>query len=275
MGFIMLDYKRNLYLILVSAFILSSCKDENGNYSVGVSLGGTGNGGISVGSGNPIPSPQPEVKPDRMEDDTEYAVAYPDPITQNCNDIERKIRFVSHYSPYVPLQNGDRQDLFGINSKSLPPIRFKLEVTIKNNSESKYYEYIDSCKAAFQLVGSKTEKMTSADYCLNDESVNEYQPHESRKFYYTFNLPNILQIWTVSYNAQYSKKFYGSSYEEDNLIERTQCNPLSTKLILDKYVSSRDDAPIIPNNVDDSNRNYSNADSLRVPPIFGGFDVEN
>lgn len=271
MEFIMLHFHGKLCLILVSTLILSSCKDENGNYSVGVSLGGTGNGGISVGSGNPVPGPQPEVKPDRMEDDVELAVAYPNPITQNCNDIERRIRFVSHYSPYVPLQNGDRQDLFGINSKSLPPIRFKLEVTIKNNSDSKYYEYIDSCKAAFQLVGSKTEKINSTDYCLNDESVNEYQPNESRKFYYTFNLPNILQNWTVSYNAQYSKKFYGSVYEEDNLIERTQCDPLSTQLILDEYVSSRSDAPQAPNKNNDTNSDDS--DSSSVPPIFGGFDL--
>lgn len=108
-------------------------------------------------------------------------------------------------------------------------------------------------------------------YCLNDESVNEYQPNESRKFYYTFNLPNILQNWTVSYNAQYSKKFYGSAFEEDNLIERTQCDPLSIQLILDEYVSSRSDAPQAPNKNNDTNSDDS--DSSSVPPIFGGFDL--
>ena len=31
-------------LILVGVLILTGCKDENGNFSVGVSLGGTGTG---------------------------------------------------------------------------------------------------------------------------------------------------------------------------------------------------------------------------------------
>jgi len=238
-------HQGKLYLVLFSILLLTSCKDENGNFRVGVSLGGTGNGDISVGTGNPVPTPQPGENPNHMENDDEYAVAYPDPIIQNCSDIERSISFVSHYAPYIPLKNGDRQDLSGINNKSFPPTRFKLEVTIKNNSNSKYYEYIDSCKSAFQLTGTKTEKKASTDYCLNDESVNEYQPNESRKLYYTFNLPNILQVWTVSYNAQYSKKYYGSIYEDENIIERTQCIPLSTQLIMDEYVSSRDDAPRI------------------------------
>ncbi|MBK5646812.1 MAG: hypothetical protein I4N51_06680, partial [Acinetobacter sp.] len=91
-------------LILVGVLILTGCKDENGNFSVGVSLGGTGtgSGGLSVGTENPVPKPQSDVKPDRMEEDgLLYAVAYPNPITQNCGGIERTIQFVRHYSPHI------------------------------------------------------------------------------------------------------------------------------------------------------------------------------
>ena len=49
------------------------------------------------------------------------------------------------------------------------------------------YEYINSCDAAFQLTGTKTSKKAQTDYCLNDETVNTYQPNESRTYYYSFN----------------------------------------------------------------------------------------
>ena len=199
-----------------------------------MSLGGTGTGGTAsppFGSGT---------KPEHLEDDVEYAVVYPNPIIQNCGLVERSIRFVSHYAPYNPLQANDRQDLFGINSKSLPPIRFKVQVVVKNNTDSPLYEYVERCKAAFQLSGAETPKITTTDYCLNDEVVNEYQPHESRTQYYSFNLPNIFQNWTVSYRTQYAGQFDGSSFDEDNLAQRTQCEPLTTKLTLSTDVSAMD-----------------------------------
>lgn len=274
----MICHNTRLLFISLGLLIFSGCKDENGNYTVGVGLGGTGTGtgGISVGTN------KPDIKPNPTEDDVEYAVAYPNPITQNCGDIERTIRFVSHYSPYTPLLAGDRQDLFGINSQSLPPIRFKLQVIVKNTSSSKTYEYIDSCKATFQLVGSKTAKTTSTDYCLNDETVIEYQPNESRTYYYTFNLPNILQNWTASYHSQYAKAFDGSRFHDENLSTRTQCNPLTTQLLLDEYVSSRDDAPRPPDrskggDTDNLGTNYNenpNLEPIDPSPVFGGYDLD-
>lgn len=264
-------------LILVGVLILTGCKDENGNFSVGVSLGGTGTGGAPVGTESPVPKPQLDVKPDRMEEDgLLYAVAYPNPITQNCGGIERTIQFVRHYSPHIPMMMGDRMDLLGMNDSSR--IRLKLQVVVKNNTSSPIYEYINSCKAAFQLTGSKTVKTTQTDYCLNDETVNVYQSNESRTYFYTFNLPNILQNWTASYQAQYSKKLYaesqGSSYDDESIKDRTQCDPLSTILLLDEYPSTRDGAPPSSNHGTGSGSDSGQTETASSePPIFGGFDL--
>lgn len=263
------------HLILIGTLALSGCVDENGNVSVGVSLGGTGTGsGIPIGTPNPTPNPRPDVEPDRMEDDAEYAVAYPDPVVQNCYGVERTIQFIEHYNQ-TPVFAGDRQDLFGVNSKTLPPIKFKLRVTVKNTLPTRVYEYIDSCKAAFQLSGSKTVKTTQSDYCLNDETVNVYQPNEERTYYYAFNLPNILQTWTASYHAEYSTAFYSDS------VQRNQCETLSTQLVVDPYPSSMDGAPPDKDSgtssVDTGSQNSSTNDSSQSgsddSPIFGGFGL--
>ncbi|MGT2571970.1 hypothetical protein [Acinetobacter ursingii] len=219
-----------LFCGLIGVLILSGCKDENGNFSVGVSLGGTGTGNIST--------PRPDISPNPTENDILYAIAYPDPITQYCDGMERTIQFVRHYAPFTPMMRGDRMDLIPINHGL--KVRYKLQVTVKNTTASKMYEYIDSCNAAFQLTGTQTIKTTSTDYCLNDETVNEYQPNETRTYYYTFNLPNILQNWTASYHAQYSNQLYASPYEEDNLSNRSQCDALTSTLLLDEYPSSKD-----------------------------------
>lgn len=266
-------------LILVGVLILTGCKDENGNFSVGVSLGGTGtgSGGLSVGTENPVPKPQSDVKPDRMEEDgLLYAVAYPNPITQNCGGIERTIQFVRHYSPHIPMVIGDRMDLFAMNDSI--PVRLKLQVIVKNKTSFPIYEYTNSCKAAFQLTGTKTVKTTQTDYCLNDETVNVYQPNESRTYFYTFNLPNILQNWTASYHAQYAKKFYaedqGASYDEESIKDRTQCDPLSTILLLDEYPSTRDGAPPTSNHGTENGSDSGQTETASSePPIFGGFDL--
>jgi len=170
------------------------------------------------------------------------------------------------------------------------PIRFKLQVIVKNTTSSPVYEYINSCKAAFQLTGAKTAKTIETDYCLNDETVSVYQPNESRTYFYTFNLPNILQNWTASYHAQYSKKFYaedqGSAYDNDSIKERLSCDPLSTTLLLDEYPSTKNDAPQTSpkdNNAgsttgNNTSPNTGNGGSTPQPtdpspPIFGGFDL--
>ncbi|EOR03804.1 hypothetical protein [Acinetobacter genomosp. 15BJ] len=265
-------------LVFIGVLIFTGCTDENGDFSVGVSLGGTGTGGVAVGTESPVPKPQSDVKPDRMEEDgLLYAVAYPNPITQYCNGIERTIQFVRHYSPHIPMVMGDRMDLFAMNDSA--PIRLKLQVIVKNTTPSPIYEYTNSCKAAFQLTGTKTVKTTQTDYCLNDETVNVYQPNESRTYFYTFNLPNILQNWTASYQAQYSKKFYaeaqGSIYDIDSMKERIKCDPLNTVLLLDEYPSTRSGVPPTSNpgteNGSDSGQNDSTGSS--EPPIFGGFDL--
>ncbi len=207
------------------------------------------------------------------EDDILYAVAYPNPIIQNCYGIERTIQFVRHYFPHVPMRMGDRVDLIG--KKDPLRIRYKLQVIVKNTTSTPIYEYIDSCKAAFHLTGTKTTKQTQADYCLNDETVNVYQPNESRTYFYTFNLPNILQNWKVSYQAQYSKKFYaedmGAMYDDESSKTRMQCEPLSTILLTDEYPSSKDGAPPTPNDALDDNDGIDNGDSIDSfePPFLG------
>lgn len=268
-----------LYLILLGTLVFTGCEDENGNFNVGVSLGGTGTGGISVGTESPVPKPQPDINPERLEEDgLLYAVAYPNPIIQNCNGVERSIQFVRHYFPHTPMMMGDRVDLFGM--KDSFRIRFKLQVVVKNTNLFPVYEYINSCKSAFQITGSKTAKTTQTDYCLNDETVSVYQPNESKTFFYTFNLPNILQNWTASYNAEYSKKFYaeslGSIYDDESIKERTQCGPLSTKLLIDEYPSIKDGLPPTSNNQNGNSTDSNNVEPIDSsdPPIFGGFDLE-
>ena len=268
-----------LSLVLLGAFFFTGCKDENDNFNVGVSLGGTGTG-IPIGADSPVPKPNPNPGPNPVEEEgVLYAVAYPNPITQNCNGIERTIQFVQHAYPHQPMILGDRMDLLAVNDPLR--VRFKLQVIVKNTTSSPIYEYINSCKAAFQLIGTKTAKKTQTDYCLNDETVNVYQPDESRTYFYTFNLPNILQNWIASYQAKYSKKFYaeaqGSTYDDESIKERTQCDPLSTILLLDEYPSTKDGAPPSSNtgngnNSDSNNNPPTNTDNQ--PPIFGGFDLD-
>ncbi|MCH7382047.1 MULTISPECIES: hypothetical protein [Acinetobacter] len=260
--------------ILVGVLILTGCKDENGNFSVGVSLGGTGTGagGVSVGTESPVPKPQSDVKPDRMEEDAEYAVAYPNPITQNCGGVERTIQFVRHYAPFPPMVMGDRMDLLSIHNDLR--VRYKIQVVVKNKTSAPIYEYINSCEAAFQLTGSKTSKKTQTDYCLNDETVNTYQPNESRTYYYSFNLPNILQNWTASYQAQYAKQLYPTNYDDENVSTRTQCAALSTILLLDEYPSTRDGAPPSSNHGAENGSDSGQTETASSePPIFGGFDL--
>ncbi|MDC4397444.1 hypothetical protein OHW58_18100 [Acinetobacter baumannii] len=265
-----------LPLVSVGLFILSGCTGEDGGFNVGVTLGGTGTGEMTVGTENPVTNPRPNPGSNQMEDDGEYAVAYPNPVTQYCGGVERTIQFVRHYAPFIPMKMGDRMDLLGINSGL--KVRYKLQVIVKNTISEPIYEYINSCKAAIQLTGSKTEKKSETNYCLNDETVNTYQPNESKTYYYTFNLPNILQNWTASYNTQYSNQLYASPYEEDNLSSRTQCDALSTILLMDEYPSSKDGAPpqtSEPKSGSNSSEGNSNNDDTTTeePPIFGGFDL--
>jgi len=145
-------------------------------------------------------------------------------------------------------------------------------VIIKNTTSAPIYEYINSCEASFQLTGTRTAKKTETDYCLNDETVNTYQPNESKTYYYAFNLPNILQNWTVNYNAQYSKQLYASNYDDENLNTRTQCDPLSTILLIDEYPSTKDGAPQGYEKEDDSGSN-NGEEIIDTPPVFGGFGL--
>ncbi|MBJ9984719.1 hypothetical protein IAE19_04590 [Acinetobacter sp. S40] len=250
--------------------MLSGCGEESQNFSVGVSLGGTGTGTVST--------PRPDIIPNPTEDDVLYALAYPDPVTQYCNGMERTIQFVRHYAPFTPMMQGDRMDLLSINHSL--KVRYKLQVIVKNTTSSKMYEYIDSCNSAFQLTGTQTEKNTKTNECLNDETVNEYQPNETRTYYYTFNLPNILQNWTASYHSQYSSQLYASSYEEDNLANRSQCSPLTSILLIDAYPSSMDSAP--KTNTEDNSENESNSvdessqQTASDPlPQFGAFGLDD
>ena len=48
----MADIHSKMCLVLMGTLFFTGCTDENGNYSVGVSLGGTGTGGLSVETGN-------------------------------------------------------------------------------------------------------------------------------------------------------------------------------------------------------------------------------
>ncbi|AZN67302.1 hypothetical protein [Acinetobacter haemolyticus] len=267
------------FLFLLGVVFFTGCKDENGNFNVGVSLGGTGTG-IPIDAENPVPKPHPNPGPNPVEEEgVLYAVAYPNPITQNCNGIERTIQFVQHSYPHQPMILGDRMDLLAMNDPLR--VRFKLQVIVKNTTSSPIYEYINSCKAAFQLTGTKTAKTTQTDYCLNDETVNVYQPNESRTYFYTFHLPNILQNWIANYQAQYSKKFYaetqGSVYDDESIKERTQCDPLSTILLLDEYPSTKDGAPPSSNTGNGNNSGSNNnppTNTDNPPPIFGGFDLD-
>lgn len=256
------DSYSRLSLVLIGTLVFTGCSDENGNFSVGVSLGGTGTGGAQ----GPVPKP----KPDPADDDVEYAVAYPNPVIQYCDGIERTIQFVRHYPPFIPMKMGDRMDLLSI--KNSLKVRYKLQVIIKNTTSAPIYEYINSCEASFQLTGTKTAKKTETDYCLNDETVNTYQPNESKTYYYAFNLPNILQNWTVNYNAQYSKQLYASNYDDENLNTRTQCDPLSTILLIDEYPSTKDGAPQGYEKEDDSGSN-NGEEIIDTPPVFGGFGL--
>lgn len=278
MRYFMVKSNLRFFLILIAALGSKGCVDESGNVSVGVSLGGTGTGGgLSVGTNNPSPKPRPDINPDQMEDDAEYAVVYPDPVTQNCDGVERTIQFVRHYAPFPPMVMGDRMDLLSIHNSL--KVRYKLQVIVKNNTPEPVYEYINSCEAAFQLTGTKTIKKAQTDYCLNDETVSVYQPNESRTYYYSFNLPNILQNWTASYDAQYSKQLYPSPYEDENVSMRTQCTPLSTVLVVDPYPSSMDGAPQDNGTGTESNNSGSqdsNTDnSTDETPIFGGFGLDD
>lgn len=250
----------SLCLILIGTFVFTGCTEESGNYSVGVSLGGTGTGGAQGSGPNPNPT----------DDDVEYAVAYPNPVMQYCDGIERTIQFVRHYPPFIPMKMGDRMDLLSINNSL--KVKYKLQVIVTNTSSIPIYEYINSCESPFQLTGTKTAKKTETNYCLNDETVNTYQPNESRTYYYTFNLPNILQDWTVKYNTQYSKELYASNYDDDNLNARTQCDPLSTILLIDEYPSSKEGAP--QSSGGDSDLGSDNeGNEIDTPPVFGGFGL--
>lgn len=256
-----------LCLVLIGTLLFTGCKDESGNFQVGVSLGGTGTGGSTA--------PRPDITPDQMEsDDLLYAVAYPNPIIQNCNGIERTIQFVRHYPPQLTMQMGDRVDLYGL--KNAVPIKFRLQVIVKNTNSFPVYEFINSCKSAFKLTATKTTKVTQTDYCLNEETINTYEPNETRTYNYTFNLPNILQNWTTSYDAQYSKQLFEDTLKDDYKL-RMSCDPLTTTLLIDEFPSSRDGAPPSSPFIDGDNSSDSTNDSSPVdsyqPPIFGGFDL--
>lgn len=264
-----------LPLVSLTLFILSGCTGEDGGFNVGVTLGGTGTGEMTVGTENPVTNPRPNPGSNQMEDEGEYAVGYPNPVTQYCGGIERTIQFVRHYAPFIPMKMGDRMDLLGINSGW--PVRYKLQVIVKNTTSEPIYEYINSCKAAIKLTGSKTEKTSETNYCLNEETVNTYQPNEEKTYYYSFNLPNILQNWTISYTSQYSKQLYPTLYDDDNDSLRTHCSALSTVLLMDDYPSSRDGAPPQiseqENNSNSSQVDSSNNTKTEESPIFGGFDL--
>lgn len=264
-----------LPLVSLTLFILSGCTGEDGGFHVGVTLGGTGTGEMTVGTENPVTNPRPNPGSNQMEEDGEYAVGYPNPVTQYCGGVERTIQFVRHYAPFVPMKMGDRMDLLGINSGL--KVRYKLQIIVKNTTSEPIYEYINSCKAAIQLTGSKTEKTSETNYCLNEETVNTYQPNEEKTYYYSFNLPNILQNWTISYTSQYSKQLYPTLYDDDNDSLRTHCSALSTVLLMDEYPSGRDGAPPQTseqeNNSSSSQVDSSNNTKTDESPIFGGFDL--
>ncbi|WP_202742931.1 hypothetical protein [Acinetobacter calcoaceticus] len=200
----------------------------------GVSLGGTGTGDLSVGPQNPVSIPKPDIHPDQIKEEEEYIIAYQNPRTQYCDGIERTIQFVGDSFLYVPMKTRGEVNFVEINNPLKQ--RYKLELIIKNTTSDIIYEYVDACRAAIQLTGWKTEKKPKTNFCLNNEVVNSFQPNESRTYYYTFNLPDLSSEWGVSYNAQYSNELYTSSYSNEEISPRSNCETLSTSLLLiEKY----------------------------------------
>lgn len=233
-----------LFCSFFLCLFISGCNETTGNdyFTAGVSLGGSGTGGGAQKPG--------EGKPDQLiEDDVAYEVVYTDPVTQTCGEIERTIQFIDIWNKSEVKRAGERQELFSLTS--LDPSRLAVQVVIKNTSASPVYEYIDSCRPLVQLTGTqgysnqrtaslqlsqKEDKRQDDDQpaslCLNEQTVQVYQPDETRQYQYIFSLPNINQQWVLGYESQYGvDAFYNAS-----LYRRTQCEAIKINLEMEKII---------------------------------------
>lgn len=201
----------NLLGLLLFLSILSGCGE--GLSAGGASLGGSGGTSKPTRPGDHSTVTETE----------QYAVIAPAVSSDTCQGVQRSIRLLNKETGQ-PITASDKQLLLAITSTDAT--NAVLQVTIQNTNPAPVYEYSPACAQPIQIRGSQ-QQMLSANQrlsCTGQQSIQVYQPYETRDYEFSFYLPSELNTWQVSYSADYSIN------DLKNTPEQQKCAALSTSL---------------------------------------------
>ncbi|MGK9156022.1 hypothetical protein [Acinetobacter radioresistens] len=218
-------------LAVCGILLFPGCGEE-GIYTAGVSLGGSGTGSNPPGENpNPAPphggdneappiiiEPPPTIEEPPVIDDRIYKVRYEGKSEDTCSGVRRTMYILDIESG----QNLDSQTAIVLRDKLLQDPNIAVQIVIQNQSNNIVYENIQSCQVPFQLkiMDGKILKASQQFSCGKNESVQIYQPFETKVYDFKFNIPKESNQWKLLYKANYY--FHDAELKDQHI----QCNDL-------------------------------------------------
>ncbi|GEM_PF-6256963 len=203
-------------LAICGILLFSGCGEE-GIYTAGASLGGSGTGSNPPG-GNPNPAPphggdneappiiiEPPpiiIEPPPIIEDRVYKVRYEGKGEDSCSGVKRTIYMLDIQSGQIL----DSQAATILKGELLQDPNIVVQIVIQNQSNNIVYEKIQSCQLPFQLksMDGKSLKANQQFSCGKNESVQIYKPYETKVYDFKFNIPKESNQWKLLYKANYS-----------------------------------------------------------------------
>lgn len=214
--------------ILLSPLIFFGC-GENENFSVGVSIGGSGTGStipVNTGGTGPIsPLPSEEDDPDN---EINFLIWSNGKAEMLCGKALISIQFL-HSQTEQPLEQGYGSFISKPTKEN--PTNVSLLITTENLGQEPLYEYFSDCRPNLKLLDSENnEQKSSQEFtCPNDNIIREYKPQETKVYKYKFTVPYDKSENTVSYFPDFS---FGGLLPKE---QRSSCEPLNYQIKVQEY----------------------------------------
>ncbi|MBJ9986998.1 hypothetical protein IAE19_16325 [Acinetobacter sp. S40] len=217
-------------LIYLSFLFLAAC-GEDGNYSAGVSLGGTGTGPLGNGEGGllitdaQLPKPSDDIDPELIH---EYIIWSNGAIESQCGDVKVSIQLL-HNQTKQPLEYG--QGSVVSTPTDLQPTNVSVQITTENLIQHPVFEYLTECKPNLKLEDQfGNEYKSNQEYiCANDSLVREYGPLQKNIYHYSFSVPLAESKRTILYQPDFSSKIQLTKEQ------RQSCTPLIYEINIERY----------------------------------------
>ena len=186
-----------------NCLILCAC-GETENFSVGVSMGGSGTGStlpISTGGiGTTTPRPSDDFY---TENEVNYLAWSIGKIETICGNAKINMQLIDNQSKQI-LDPGHGTFLSVINDTNIT--NASILVTVENSGQEQLYEYYDNCQPNIKLFNDEDNELQSSQQfiCENDYFTNEYKSQEIKTYEYKFTLPKNEGKYTLSFVPNFS-----------------------------------------------------------------------